>query len=97
MQKGPQENFQEMDSRNQILTDIWHNFYDDFVRFLDETGMEIEDLGFMKKLMANFIVKKAEGLRDEELLTAFGDSEKVLDEYIAFLKVKLEVLGEKVH
>ena len=51
----------------------------------------------MKRLMANFIVKKAEGLKEEELLTAFGDSEKVLDEYIAFLKVKLEVLGEKVH
>ena len=37
------------------------------------------------------------GLSDEELMTAFSDRARMLDDWIDFLKTRLETMGKTVH
>lgn len=67
------------------------------IQFDEESVFEYDNPEFVKNVMLIFFFKKAEGLSDEELLTAFGDKSKILDEWLAFLKTRMEMLGNPVH
>ena len=83
--------------RDRLIAEIVEAFFNDMLRLDEETSFELDNPEFMKELMAQFVAGKAEGLSDEELMTAFSDKARMLDDWIAFLKTRLETMGKKVH
>ncbi|MBN2061746.1 MAG: hypothetical protein JW882_15145 [Deltaproteobacteria bacterium] len=86
-----------MNQRTQMIMEIRDSFYNYMIQFDEENVFEFDNPEFVKNLMLIFIANKAEGLSDNELLTAFGDRNKILDEWMAFLKTRMEMLGNPVH
>jgi len=87
----------EMSKRDRIIMEITDAFFDD-LRHLDEnTCFEFSNPEYLKNLATLFIAQKAEDLSDEDILTEFGDSSQLLDEWLAFLKTRLETLGKTIH
>ena len=77
--------------------EITESFYNDMIRIDQDTCFEIDDPDFMKGLMIIFFESKAAGLSDDELLTAFGDQKQILDDWISFLKSRLERCKATIH
>jgi hypothetical protein len=86
-----------MKNRDQIIKEIIDAFYNDLIRFDEGTCFEIDDPKLMRSLITLFITKKAQGLSDDELLTAFGDKSQMLDDWVLYLKSRLERHGKVIH
>ena len=86
-----------MDTKDQIIKDISRNLFSSLWRTVKDFGFENFDKDEMGKLVTEFVESKAEGYTKEDLLTEFGDMEKLLDQYVAFLETKLKVGNSTVH
>jgi hypothetical protein len=83
--------------RDRLIEEIVEAFFNDMLRLDEETSFEMDNPEFMKELMGQFVAGRAEALSDEELMTAFSDRARILDDWIAFLKARLETMGKTVH
>ena len=86
-----------MNDRDQTIIEIANSFFDDLRHLDKDTCFEFDNPEYLKNLATFFIAQKAKDLSDEELLTAFGDSRQLLDEWLEFLKTRLERLGKTTH
>lgn len=84
-----------MENRNQIILEIIDNFYEDLHTFGDDK-FEFSNPKLLKSLASLFITQKCKDLSDNELMTAFADNGKLLDEWLAYLKAKLEISGNVI-
>ena len=86
-----------MDKRDRIIMEIVDAFFEDLRHLDEDICFEFSNPEYLKNLASLFISKKAADLSYEEILTAFGDSSQLLDDWLDFLETKLETLGNPIH
>ena len=86
-----------MFTRSQIIKDIIESFYNAQFVFHDDVRFEFEDPELLKKLVTLFVIQKCENMNNDEIMNAFSDKGKILDEWIVFLKAKRELCGKTVN